>query len=380
MSSIASSRHEKTSGFFGLIIDRVKGIDDSSVASIVCALQLRLDSPEPHAFCNVLTVSVTQLSEISKLVEKTELSYNEINLYIPMKKLFSILPIALVALLILPMTVTAGDNLAEDLSGRILIQTESHGEAWYVNPANGHRYHLKNGRTALGIMESAGLGVSDADLRMIPPAAPMHDARYDDPDGDNLETPYELALGTDPGKRDTDGDGYWDDLEIINGFDPLGPGRWVIDQALINRLQGQILLQVESRGEAWYLDPMSQRRVHVQDGFEAMEVLREFGLGITNDNLARIPVGTFNMPLSAEDLFDPAVEEEFEIPMSDLSSEEDFDRDGLNNEDEAYWGTDPTKSDTDDDGLNDNDEITEVKVFETPIVTIVDNDKSRQII
>jgi hypothetical protein len=41
------------------------------------------------------------------------------------------------------------------------------------------------------------------------------------PDGDGLTDPEELALGTDPRKRDTDGDKLPDGWEVEHGFDPL---------------------------------------------------------------------------------------------------------------------------------------------------------------
>jgi len=46
--------------------------------------------------------------------------------------------IIIVAFLAIP---TAGQvNLAQKLSGRILLQVESKGEAWYINPSNLKKY------------------------------------------------------------------------------------------------------------------------------------------------------------------------------------------------------------------------------------------------
>jgi len=42
-----------------------------------------------------------------------------------------------------------------------------------------------------------------------------------DTDGDLLTDEREAELGTDPNKKDTDGDGYMDGVEVANGFDPL---------------------------------------------------------------------------------------------------------------------------------------------------------------
>ncbi len=47
-----------------------------------------------------------------------------------------------------------------------------------------------------------------------------------DTDGDGLSDKVELErLGTDPNNIDSDGDGYSDGSEVINGYNPLGPGK-----------------------------------------------------------------------------------------------------------------------------------------------------------
>lgn len=58
-------------------------------------------------------------------------------------------------------------KLAERLKGRILLQVESHHEAWYVNPVDGKRYYLKDGEEALKIMKKFGLGIANSDLEKI---------------------------------------------------------------------------------------------------------------------------------------------------------------------------------------------------------------------
>jgi len=45
-----------------------------------------------------------------------------------------------------------------------------------------------------------------------------------DPDKDGLPNYLEYVYGTDPLKADTDGDGFSDKQEIINGYDPDAPG------------------------------------------------------------------------------------------------------------------------------------------------------------
>jgi len=58
-------------------------------------------------------------------------------------------------------------KFVEKLKGKILLQVEANGEAWYINPNDGKRYYLKNGDEALKIMQKFGLGISNSDLEKI---------------------------------------------------------------------------------------------------------------------------------------------------------------------------------------------------------------------
>jgi uncharacterized protein affecting Mg2+/Co2+ transport len=59
------------------------------------------------------------------------------------------------------------NNLVSRLKGYILLQVEQHGEAWYVNPVNSFRYFLKDGDTAYNVMRNMGLGISNANLEKL---------------------------------------------------------------------------------------------------------------------------------------------------------------------------------------------------------------------
>ena len=142
--------------------------------------------------------------------------------------------------LILPNTASASEvNLAKDLSGRILLQVESYGRAWYIDPVTLERYYLKDGYTAYEIMRGMSLGITNADLAKIPTAK---------------------------GQK--------------------------ADAKLVNRLKGRILLQVEKNGEAWYVNPADGLRYYLQNGEVAYELMRKFALGINNKNLQTIPMNT----------------------------------------------------------------------------------------
>ena len=113
--------------------------------------------------------------------------------------------------------------------GKILLQVESKGEAWYVNPKNSQRYYLANGNDAYQIMKTLGIGISNKDFDKV-----KSDANFR------------------------------------------------------KKFIGQILLQVESHGEAYYISS-NNRYNYLKDGAAAYQAMRSFGLGITNSDLNKIP-------------------------------------------------------------------------------------------
>lgn len=65
-------------------------------------------------------------------------------------------------------TPVAGDiELAKRLSGKIVIQTEKNGEAWYIYPKDLKKYYLGRPADAFQIMRELGLGITRADLARI---------------------------------------------------------------------------------------------------------------------------------------------------------------------------------------------------------------------
>lgn len=61
-----------------------------------------------------------------------------------------------------------------------------------------------------------------------------------------------------------------------------------IDTKLVKRLTGQILLQVEHSGEAWYVNPKDEKKYYMANGDKAYDIMRNFGIGITNKDLEKI--------------------------------------------------------------------------------------------
>ncbi|MFW5888435.1 MAG: C39 family peptidase [Patescibacteria group bacterium] len=120
-------------------------------------------------------------------------------------------------------------NAVNGVEGKILIQTEESGEAWYVYPQDGKRYYLGRPADAFVIMRLLSLGTTH---------------------------------------------------EYIN------------DRSVFpERLAGMILLDTESHGEAYYIHPEKLTKHYLGRPADAFGIMREFGLGATNLSLLYIPVG-----------------------------------------------------------------------------------------
>ena len=130
-----------------------------------------------------------------------------------------------------PTPVRVDSALVSRLSGYILLQTQAHGEAWYLNPVSGKRYYMKDGPAAYQMMRSFGLGVSEADYAKIA--------------ADN----------------------------------------WTLK----SRLRGRIVLRAQAHGEAYYLHPKDLAVHYLKDGGEAYRIMRLYSLGISNADLDKIP-------------------------------------------------------------------------------------------
>ncbi len=185
---------------------------------------------------------------------------------------------------------TVDPSLTNRVVGKILLQVEGKGEAWYVDKDTQKKFYLKDGNTAYTALQAFGLGISNEDLAKIK-ISTSEQVVVKDSDGDGLDNQFEEAIGTDPYNKDTDGDGYDDGVEVINNYSPLGSGRMTIDANLVKRLEGKIILAVHKRGEAFYI---SNGEAHyLKDGLSAYQIMRNQSLGITNNDLRKIQVGEF---------------------------------------------------------------------------------------
>lgn len=118
---------------------------------------------------------------------------------------------------------------ATNLNGRILLQVQAQGQAWYVNPVNGQRYYLGRPVDAFAVMRSLGLGVTNTDLAVFKISAPR-------------------------------------------------------------RLAGRILLQVQAQGQAYYVNPLNLKLYYLGRPTDAFNLMRSQGLGISNQDLELIPI------------------------------------------------------------------------------------------
>lgn len=121
-------------------------------------------------------------------------------------------------------------NLTNKLKGKILLQVEDKGEAWYVNPKDGKRHYMADGNEAYNVMRDLGIGIKNSDLE-----------------------------------------------KIKN------------NKSLAKKQSGKIFLQVEDLGQAYYID-FNGNAHYLKDGAEAYTIMRNLGLGIKNSDLNKIDI------------------------------------------------------------------------------------------
>lgn len=122
------------------------------------------------------------------------------------------------------------EKLSKRLNGLILLQVESNGEAFYVYPDNKRRYYLGRPTDAFNAMRELGLGATH---------------------------------------------------QFINSY-TIYP----------DHVLGKILIDVEQNGEAYYIYPKDKKAYYLGRPADAFRIMRELGLGITNNDLSKISEGS----------------------------------------------------------------------------------------
>lgn len=129
-------------------------------------------------------------------------------------------------------TVNIDINFSRKMSGKILLQVEKNGEAWYVYPEDNNRYFLGRPTDAFNVMKKLGLGATH---------------------------------------------------KFIMSYTYFP-----------NNVIGKILLDVEDNGKAYYINPSDKKAYYLGRPADAFKVMRELGLGITNINIKKINIKKTN--------------------------------------------------------------------------------------
>lgn len=184
-------------------------------------------------------------------------------------------------------TTPLAQELIDKIKGKILLRVENKGETFYVPPQADTIYYFNDEDTTNDLISQQGIGITNENLSKIPIG--LDDINYgDDSDADGLADVFEEAIGTDKNDSDTDNDSYLDGEEITHGYTPKGTGKQLADTNFANSLKGKILLQIQSRGEAWYISPADGKRYYLKKGETAYEVLSKKNQGISDNDLSKI--------------------------------------------------------------------------------------------
>jgi len=126
-------------------------------------------------------------------------------------------------------------TISQRMSGRILLQVEQQGQAWYVNPKTLKRHSLGRPSEALIVMRQVGVGITNSDFDRWGGKAPQ-------------------------------------------------------------RLAGMILLKVQDSGKAYYVHPQTLALYSLGRPADALAVMRQVGLGIRDTDLEKIPNVVISRP------------------------------------------------------------------------------------
>ncbi len=177
-------------------------------------------------------------------------------------------------------------SLYQNLKGKVLLKVEANGEAYYVHPTKQEMHYLSRPLVAFYVMREQGIGITDGDLEKIEIA--IDNISGTDSDGDKLSDMLEDSLGTNKYKMDSDGDGFNDKEEVVNGYNPANSKKLNLDSGFARAQAGKIFLQVEKNGEAWYVNPINYKRYFLGRPIDAFNLMRDLGLGISDANFEKM--------------------------------------------------------------------------------------------
>lgn len=120
------------------------------------------------------------------------------------------------------------------LKGKILLKTEDSGRAYYISPDKLEMYYLGRPADAFRVMREQGVGITNSDL-----------------------------------------------AKILKPNDKVNNK---INQAFSQRHSGKIFIQVQEKGEAWYVDTNKNTRHYLGRPGDAFNIMKILGLGISNQD------------------------------------------------------------------------------------------------
>ncbi len=183
---------------------------------------------------------------------------------------------------------TLADNkLTERLQGRFIMRTESRGQLYYLHPNAKKIFYLGESDDFLKLIKNEARGIGDDLLLKIEIDLSMMEGT--DSDSDRLPDLLEESIGTDVNLADTDGDGFGDGDELKNGFSPLAKDALMnYDAEVASSLAGFLLLQVDNKGQAWYIDPANDKRLLLTNINNSLLILEKIALGISEMNYQKL--------------------------------------------------------------------------------------------
>jgi gliding motility-associated-like protein len=201
-----------------------------------------------------------------------------------------------------------------------------------------------------------------------------------DCDGDNLDNDGEVLAGTDNTNPDTDGDGFIDGEEVLNGSDPLdvcSPLATAVGTADCDNdgldndnetFNGTDPTNPDTDGDGINDGEEVNNGSNPSDSCDPNPAAGNSTADCDNDGLTTDEENTAGTDPANPDTDGDGIDDGTEVdngtspinfcdPINSGLGTDDCDLDGLTNDDENAAGTDPNDADTDDDGETDGDEV-----------------------